>query len=361
MRYPSLTQVDRLSLLRILRSSGIGAVQFFKYWQKTGGDAGAILQMLGGKAASDTACRKEMEQAQKLGAKLIAYGEADYPEGLTEIYDAPPLMMALGNAALLRARPMVAIVGARNASVAGKAFARQIAEGLAASGVTVVSGFARGVDGAAHAGAMNGRTVGVFGVGIDCTYPDQHKELRQEMLAKGNCFVSELPFGTGPLAKNFPARNRIIAAMSDAVVVIEASLQSGSLITANMALEMGKEIFAVPGFPTDSRHHGANHLIKHGANLLESHQEILDFLANRRVSVPMVQAAAMSPPAANDGAADTVRGAILGALSSTPVSIDELAKACQLSIPATVAELIKLELDGQIERLPGQRVMRAGR
>lgn len=344
-------------MLRILRSSGIGPVQFFKYWQKTGGDAEAILRMLGTKAASEAACRKEMEQISKLVARLVAYGEADYPAGLTHIYDAPPLVTVLGNTALLRSSPMVAMVGARNASAAGKGFARQIAEGLAGAGVTVVSGFARGIDGEAHRGAIKGKTIGVFGVGIDGTYPDQHRELRDEMLAGGNCFVSELPLGTGPMARNFPARNRIIAAMSDAVVVIEASLQSGSLITANMALEMGKEIFAVPGFPTDLRHHGANHLIKHGANLLESHQEILDFLCNRRTSVPTVQAAASPPPVANDGAA----GAILGALSSTPVSIDELAKACQLSIPATVAELIQLELDGKIERLPGQRVMRAGR
>ncbi|WP_270938404.1 DNA-processing protein DprA, partial [Falsiroseomonas oryzae] len=293
-------------------------------------------------------------------------GGPGYPPLLALLEDAPPVLAVLGDAALL-GRRQVGVVGARSASAGGRRIAEELAAGLTMAGIAVTSGLARGVDAAAHLGALNahGRTLAVVAGGLDQPYPPENAALQVRIAAEGGAVVAEAPLGTAPLARHFPRRNRIVAGLVLGVVVVEAALRSGSLITARLALEAGREVFAVPGSPLDPRARGSNDLIRQGAHLVETAEDVLaqlpeaprDLPLFRPRSVPETVAAAEedTPPPA-DG-----QGQLLEMLGTTPVGVDELARRCHLSAPAVRAMLLDLELSGLVEALPGDRFARSAR
>jgi DNA processing protein len=264
----------------------------------------------------------------------------------------------------------VAVVGARNASAAGRRIAEELSEALARAGIVVVSGLARGVDAAAHLGALRagGRTVAAVAGGLDQPYPPEHGPLQARIAAEGGAVLAEAPLGTAPLARHFPRRNRIVAALSLGVVVVEAAPRSGSLITARLALEAGRELFAVPGSPTDPRARGSNDLIRQGAHLTESAEDVLSHLPEAPRSAPLfapspawsgadpAEEVVPPPPATPADAAQ-----VLEMLGGSPIAVDEVMRRCHLSPSAVQAILLDLELAGRVELLPGNRVMLTGR
>jgi DNA processing protein len=265
----------------------------------------------------------------------------------------PPLIWALGDAALLQ-RDSVAVVGARIASAAGQRFARQIAADLGAAGQVVVSGLARGVDGAAHEGALATGTVAVLGGGPDDIYPPDHADLYRRITERG-CVISENAPGRRAQAKDFPRRNRLIAGLSRAVVVVEAELRSGSLITARLAAEQGREVFAVPGSPLDPRARGANDLIRQGAHLCEGADDVLRVLETLPgLSEPERPAYTAADAAPDPGLADR----IAALLSPTPVSRDEIIRLSGAPAGEVMAALLELSLTGEAELAPGGMVLR---
>ncbi|SFC62524.1 DNA-processing protein DprA [Massilia yuzhufengensis] len=280
---------------------------------------------------------------------IVTLHDLDYPEALRHIADPPLLLYINGRRALLSA-PMIAVVGSRNASSQGKANAEGFAEALSRAGLCVVSGMALGIDTAAHEGALRGEgsTIAVIGTGPDRVYPARNRALAHRIAEQG-CIVSEYALGTPPVASNFPRRNRIISGMTAGVLVVEAAAQSGSLITAQMAAEQGREVFALPGSIHSALAKGCHQLIREGARLVETVDEVLEAM---RVS-PLVRQAA-PPPACND--------ALLAALGHDPVGPDELLARIGGDAAALAGELLALELAGVVERLPGgalQRVVRA--
>jgi DNA processing protein len=277
------------------------------------------------------------------------------------------VLTLLGHGELLTA-PIIAVVGARNASANGRRLAYDLAAGLGEAGIVVASGMARGIDAAAHGGALATGSVAVVAGGIDIVYPEENRGLYQA-LAKDGAVVAELPPGIEPQARHFPRRNRIISGMSLGIVVVEAAAKSGSLITARFALEQGREVFAVPGSPLDPRSRGANDLLRNGATLTENAADIIAQLGPllssgplppRRVAadpeLPLTSAALAAPPIAVDD--DAGIDLILEKLSPTPVAVDELVRQCQLSAAAVATLLLDLELAGRIERHPGNLVSR---
>jgi DNA processing protein len=273
----------------------------------------------------------------------------------------------LGRAELLVA-PIVAIVGARNASANGRRLAHDLAAGLGEAGVVVASGMARGIDAAAHGGALSTGSVASVAGGVDIVYPEENRGL-YEALASDGAVVAELPLGTEPQARHFPRRNRIISGMALGIVVVEAAAKSGSLITARFALEQGREVFAVPGSPLDPRCRGCNDLLRNGATLTETAADVITQLgpllrgaplpprrAKNQRELPLATALAGSAPIVVDD--DTGLGLILEKLSPTPVAVDELVRQCQLSAAAVATLLLELELAGRIERHPGNLVSR---
>jgi DNA processing protein len=274
---------ERIDRLRLIRSETIGPITYAQLIARFG-SAGAALAAIpdlaargGGRAprlAGRDAVRREMEQVAKLGARYLFLGERDYPPLLAEVESAPPVLIAKGNSGLLN-RPSIAIVGARNASAAGCRFARGLAQKLGEAGATIVSGLARGIDSAAHDGSLETGTVAVVAGGIDIFYPPEN-EGRQRAIAERGLVVAEQPPGTEPHARHFPSRNRIIAGLAQGTVVVEAAPRSGSLITARLAGEYGREVMAVPGFPLDPRAQGCNLLIRDGATLVQSAEDVLE-------------------------------------------------------------------------------------
>jgi len=312
----------------------------------------------------------ELAAIDRLGGHLVCWGEPLYPGALAAVEDAPPVLTVLGRAELTLA-PMVAVVGARNASANGRRLAQGLAAGLGEAGIVVISGLARGIDAAAHIGALDKGTVAVVAGGIDVVYPEENRGLH-EALARDGAIVAELPLGTEPQARHFPRRNRIISGMALGIVVVEAAAKSGSLITARYALEQGREVFAVPGSPLDPRSRGANDLLRNGATLTETAADILAQLgpllqgrpprggmapAQPRLALTpgaTPRAAMPAPPAAVS--ADSALDLIVEKLSPTPVAVDELVRQCQLSAAAVATLLLELELAGRIERHPGNLV-----
>jgi DNA processing protein len=363
-----LTPAERLDWLRLLRSENIGPITFYQLLGRFG-SAGAALEALpdiarrGGRQRPLQICPKataerELARVESAGARLVAWGEPHYPAALAAVDDAPPLVSLRGQMALL-AKPAVAVVGARNASANGRRFARDIALQLGQHGFLVVSGLARGIDAAAHEGALPTGTLAVLAGGIDTIYPEENREL-QEAIAERGILVAEMPVGTEPQARHFPRRNRIISGCALGVIVVEAALRSGSLITARLALEQGRDVFAVPGSPLDPRCRGANDLIRRGATLLESIDDLLAAVPGlptqrRRAPVP-VDLTGESTPVSGENELEAARRTILGLLSPSPVSVDELVRQCQLSPPIVVTVLLELELAGQLERQAGNRV-----
>ncbi|HEV2301126.1 MAG TPA: DNA-processing protein DprA, partial [Stellaceae bacterium] len=286
---------------------------------------------------------------------------------LAQIEDAPPVLTALGQADWLD-RPMVAVVGARNASANGRRLARELAAALGEGGLVVVSGLARGIDAAAHLGALDTGTVAVVAGGADIVYPEENRGLYDALRRQG-AIVAELPLGSEPQARHFPRRNRIISGMALGVLVVEAAARSGSLITARYALEQGRDVFAVPGSPLDPRCRGTNDLIRNGANLTETAADILTPLAPLlrgnaplpRAAMPpppMPRAAFAAAPAAEPMAEEDGLALILERLGPSPVAVDELIRQCQLSAAAVATLLLELELSGRVERHPGNLVSR---
>jgi DNA processing protein len=304
------------------------------------------------------AAEREMERLEALGAQLLARGEPGYPPLLAHIEDAPPLIGVLGHASLLT-KAAIAMVGARNASAAGKRLARDLATELGRGGLLVVSGLARGIDAAAHEGALPTGTAAVLGGGIDVPYPLENAAIYERIRAEG-VLVSEVEPGTAPLARHFPRRNRIISGIARGVVVVEANLRSGSLITARMALEQGREVFAVPGSPLDPRARGTNGLIRQGATLTESADDVLRVFGERRIpprgddGSARLSAVSMVKPADSD--LEKARAAIIESLGPVPVTVDELLRNGQFSPAVASAVLLELELAGRLERHPGNQV-----
>ena len=319
----------------------------------------------------------ELGALHRIGARLLCWGEPGYPSALAAIEDAPPVLTALGQAELIR-RPMIAVVGARNASANGRRVARELAAALGRAGLVVISGLVRGIDAAAHLGGLETGSVAVVAGGVDVVYPEENRGL-YDALARRGAIVAELPLRTEPQARHFPRRNRIISGMALGVIVVEAAARSGSLITARFALEQGREVFAVPGSPLDPRARGCNELLRSGAILTESADDVLLQLGPQlrgieatpppvpsRVSGGAIEPpptrteirnAGWEPPSAaktefdEDGLA-----LILERLGPTPVTVDELVRQCQMSAAAVATLLLELELAGRVERHPGNAV-----
>ena len=377
--HPQPTQ-DELDRLRLIRTEGVGPVAYRRMLARYGSAEAAIgalpaLAFAGGRPAPpvtpsrDDAARELLELAE-LGGRMIFLGGPGYPPLLALLDDAPPCMAVLGDADLLSGRA-VAVVGGRNASANGQRMAESLAAELARS-VTVISGLARGIDAAAHTGALQtGRTVAAIAGGLDLTYPPEHAELQRRIAAAG-AVVTEAPLGTDPQARHFPRRNRIIAGLSLGVVVVEAALRSGSLITARLAQEAGRELFAVPGSPLDPRSRGGNDLIRQGAHLTETAQDVLENLPDHPAREGLARCPLFvhdTPPTGfaepaptwsepRESAADLAeaRKQVIDLLGTSPTAVDDVVRRCQFSAAAVMAVLLELELAGRIETLPGGRV-----
>jgi DNA processing protein len=377
----TLTAAEKLDWLQLARSGGVGPRTFFKLLQRFGGARRAFeeLPRLAREAGAEDQwrrCRRdeaeaELEGLEQLGCELIARDEPGYPERLAEIADPPPLLTLRGRIELLAA-PGIAIVGARNASANGRMFAKQLAGELASGGLVVTSGLARGIDTAAHEGALagGGATVAVIASGIDVPYPEDNAELMAR-IAEHGALITERPLGSVPQARHFPRRNRLIAGLSLGVVVVEAAPNSGSLITARLAAEQGREVMAVPGSPLDPRHRGTNQLLRDGATLIESADDVRAAIGPFQIAPkaptkprPRVterrKAPAQSPipePATPPaGANGDLASRVRERLGPEPLLVDELIRQCLASTAEVQRALLELELEGRIERHPGNRV-----
>jgi DNA processing protein len=364
-----LSDAERLDWLRLARSEHIGPVTFFQLLERCGSAGAAIdavprLSARGGArsrarvAARETA-EREIEATAAIGARLIARCEPDYPEMLAEIADPPPLITVRGDVRLLQ-RNTIAVVGARNASLNGRRLAAAFAGDLGGAGLAVASGMARGIDAAAHEAALSTGTVAVLAGGADVVYPRENGALYEKLIEQG-AVVAEQPPGTAPTAGHFPPRNRLISGLSLGVLVVEATLKSGSLITARLAGEQGREVCAVPGSPLDPRSRGCNDLIRNGAVLAESAADVLAALAPAgRPLTPGNQETILREiePAPDDADIDDARRWLLELLGPTAVTVDEIVRECQLSPASIQTALLELELAGRIERQSGNRILR---
>lgn len=358
---------DRLDRLRLVRSRRVGAVTYHRLMAEHG-SARAALDALPGIARAAgveeyEVCplgvvQAELKKGQSLGATLLVHGEPDYPRSLAEIPDAPPVLWAIGDVALLNC-PAVGMVGARNASSLGVRMARRLGAGLSEAGFTVISGLARGIDAAAHEAALEGpgRTVAVMAGGIDVIYPSENAALASAIDAAG-CRISEHPPGLEPQARHFPLRNRIVAGLSRAVVVVEAAAKSGSLITAKAALDYGREVMAVPGHPFDARASGCNILIRDGALLIRSPQDVLEALGAPTDTTPEPEM--RLPPLPGPEAPQRplkevalLHSMILNRLGPSPLAEDQLMRDLNVTPAQLAPEILTLELDGRIARQPG--------
>ena len=357
----SLTDEQRIDWLRLIRSENVGPVTFRSLLRRFGSAAAAIdalpgLAQRGGAARGIRVCsredaEREIAAAADFGVTFIASCEGAYPPRLAEIDDTPPVIATRGNLAAL-ARPMIALVGARNASAAGLKFAERLARDLGEAGFVIASGVARGVDAAAHRASVATGTVAVLAGGQDRVYPEENIPLLDALLGEGAA-VSEMPLGWTPRAQDFPRRNRIISGLSLGVVIVEAAKRSGSLITARFALEQGREVFAVPGSPIDPRAEGTNGLLKQGATLVT---EAADVLAVVQPIMGALREPASGPPddPVQPGEPDDgTRARIVELLGPTPVGIDDLVRLANTTPTVVRTLLLELELAGRIERHRG--------
>ena len=368
-----MTPNEARDRLRLARTDGVGPVSYRKLLRRYGTaaavlDARPALARAGDRATLPRSpppadADRELDQLPRLGGRLLVLDGPGYPPLLALLDVAPPVLSVLGDPAALSARA-VALVGARNASSNGQRMAELLAADLALAGLVVVSGMARGIDAAAHTGALRtGRTVAAIAGGIDVAYPTENAAL-QRRVAEGGAVVAEAPFGTAPQARHFPRRNRVIAGLSLGVVVVEAAPRSGSLITARIAQEEGRELFAVPGSPLDPRCRGSNDLIRSGAFLTEHAADVLGNLpahpappsAARGGPAAELSETAAAPP--SDPA--SVHQLVMGLLGHAPTPVDDLVRRCQLSASAVMAALLDLELAQRVEMLPGNQVCLIG-
>ncbi|TRL43467.1 DNA-processing protein DprA [Rhizobium straminoryzae] len=363
----ALTDKQRIAWLRLIRSDNVGPSTFRDLINHFG-SAEAALQALpelsrrGGasrsiRIASVDEAERELERARRFGARLVGIGEPDYPPALRQIDGAPPLLAMKGDASVA-ASPSVGIVGSRNASISGAKFAAMLARDCGRAGYSITSGLARGIDTAAHRASLETGTIAVLAGGLDQPYPPENVPLLDEITGGHGLSVSEMPFGWEPRARDFPRRNRLIAGISLGVVVVEAAARSGSLITARLAGDFGRLVFAVPGSPLDPRCEGTNGLLKQGATVTTSAGDVLEalaplsqleLLANRVIDEPGAERSTdqMMPPDDSD------RQRIAGALGPTPVEIDDIIR--HTGLPASTVYLVLLELDlaGRLHRHVG--------
>lgn len=361
---------EKIARLRLIRTENVGPVTF-QHLLARFGSAGEALERLpdlarrgGRKAKLKIARREEIEEEisanARAGARIVVIGEPDYPALLAEIEGAPAALSLMGHPHLFL-EPAISIVGARNASGNAIRFTERIARNLGSHGVVVVSGLARGIDTAAHSGSIEDGTVAVVAGGADIVYPPENAALRDRIVAEG-ALLAEAPIGTRPLARHFPARNRIISGLTRATLVVEAAKKSGSLITARFAGDQGREVCAVPGSPMDPRCAGSNGLLRDGAHLIERAEDLMRLLLEGGVRE--------APPGSGDFPVagcdpqiieeidDSSRSSVLARLDATPLPVDEIIRQCQLSPPVVLTILLEAELAGEVERHPGNSVSR---
>lgn len=363
-----LSADERRDWLRLIRTENVGPISFFQLLGLYGSAAKALralpeLSRRGGRTRPMAVCsrheaEREVEALDRIGARLVALGEENYPPALAAIPDPPPLLALRGHMHLMR-RPMLAVVGARNASANGNRFARHVAAELGREGLIIVSGLARGIDASAHHGALETGTLAVMAGGVDVVYPAENAELFEKIVAVG-AVVSELPPGTVPQGRHFPRRNRIISGTSLGVLVVEATLRSGSLITARLALDQGREVFAVPGSPLDPRARGTNNLIRQGAALAEGGEDILAVLQDT-IRAPLTEKrdepfADLPAELPSEAELSEARRCVVERLAPTPVAVDEIVRQCQVTPALVLTVLLELELAGRLQRHPGNQV-----
>lgn len=357
-----LSNQERFDRLRLARTDRVGPVTFDQLLSRYG-SAGRALDALpdlarraggGLKPASAASIEREIQAGEALGARLIVVGDRSYPPMLAAVDPPPPVLWVRGDTSLL-SRRSVAIIGARVASAAAQRFARGLASELGAAGWTVVSGMARGVDAAAHEGSLASGSIAVLGGGVDDVYPSENAELYARLCEFG-AVVSESPPGARAQARDFPRRNRIISGLSAGVIVVEAELKSGSLITARLAAEQSREVFAVPGSPLDPRARGCNDLIRQGATVCEGADDVLNVLSTLRPFSEPDEPPFRGPAPSTadlDEEADRIRERVAAALSPTPAPVDEIVRAVDASPSAVFAALVELSLAGRAELSPG--------
>ena len=367
----TLSQHDAHARIRLLRSPNIGPVSYRQLLRRFGNAENALaalpdLAARGGakyRAVSADLIRTEIAAVKRAGARYIFHDSPDYPPLLAMAEGAPPILIARGHSAMAQ-KPAVAMVGARNSSAAAMKLARNFAQTLAEAGYVVVSGLARGIDGAAHSGALaagDGGTIAVIASGIDVVYPREHQALHEQIAEQG-LLLTEHPPGTEPLSRQFPARNRIIAGIAAGTVVVEAAPKSGSLITARLAGEYGREVMAVPGSPLDPRSQGCNQLIREGATLVQTPEDVLELLVGFD-GVPRSRLCDVAGAAYHyeyEDEADTDPADLTALLTTAPIGVDELIRASGAGTSAVQLALIELELAGRLERHAGGRVSLAG-
>ncbi len=354
---------ERVDWLRLIRSPNVGAKTFFDLIGHCGG-AGEALESLpelsrrGGRSRAGAVFSRqqaedEIAQAAAIGARLVALGEPGYPPRLAAV-DAPPPLIYVKGRAELAGEPIVAVVGARNASAVGRKFARLIAADLGAQGFVIASGLARGIDTAAHQAALEGGTVAVLAGGLASVYPPENAGL-QEAIGERGLLVSERPPAFSPRGADFPRRNRLISGLAAAVVVVEAAKRSGSLITARFAAEQGREVFAVPGHPLDPRAAGTNRLLQEGAGLVTCAGDVIDVLApilgrEAPAQPRQIRDRAAEPAGPGLGVESAARRRVIGALGPSPVDVDEVIRATGLAVRDVRVVLLELDLAGRLER-----------
>ena len=354
---------DLSDRLRLVRSPGIGPVTYRQLIARFGSAAAALqavpdLAARGGgkppRLVSQADAEREIARVKALGGRYLSIGQGLYPRALAELDDAPPLLTVQGDLKLLE-RPLVAMVGARNASAAACRFARQLAYDLGQQGITVVSGLARGIDSAAHDGSFETGTIGVIAGGLDVFYPPENQP-RQEAMSERGLVIAEMPPGTEPRARHFPYRNRIIAGLSAGTVVVEAAPRSGSLITARLAAEAGREVMAVPGSPLDPRAQGCNQLIRDGATLIQNAADVLEAVRplQRRFASPRSEYRSPEPQWM-DGDSGAL-GAVEELLGPSPVPVDEIIRLSGAPSGAVQMALLELDLAGRLDRHAGGKV-----
>jgi DNA processing protein len=364
----TLSDRERRDWLRLARTQNVGPVTFATLIARFGSASAALdavpkLARRGGRPdlhlPSVSGAEQEMEALMNLGGRFIASCEPDFPPGLAALNPPPPILAVLGKPALL-SREMVAIVGARNASALGRKFAATLAAELGAAGLMIASGMARGIDAAAHEATLAVGTCAVVAGGIDVVYPAENAALYERLREEG-AIVSEMPLGESPQSRHFPRRNRIISGLSRGVIVVEAAENSGSLITANYALEQGREVFAVPGSPLDPRARGCNRLIREGATLIESATDVLNVL--NPILGRVFQETGPEPddidepdPDFSNNESEHLRSKLLELLAPSPVEVDELIRQARAPAGAVAMALLELELAGLVRRHAGNRV-----
>ena len=366
---PPTSEDDQFSCLRLLRSRRVGISTYKRLLIEHGTAQNALAALPEVARAAGVAryevCPEgviyaELKAGRAAGARLVAQGSPDYPTALNDLHDAPPFLWVIGDITWLQ-KPAIALVGARNASSLGTRMARSLARDLGAAGYVVVSGLARGVDAAAHLAALDSGTIAVQAGGVDTIYPAENTELALN-IAKQGARISEQPMGLQPMARHFPARNRLISGLAQATVVVEAAAKSGSLITARDALDQGREVLAVPGHPMDARASGCNMLIRDGAILVRDAADVLEAIgpiAPRAPELPLDIPATPPPDRRTLRETADLHGQILSRLGPSPLAEDQLIRDLGAPSAKVAPVLVELELDGSIDRAPGGLLTRA--